>query len=383
MFGIDHLVGLALCGLAVVAAGFTLAAASSLVAHRGRPSRAAAAPPVTLLKPLHLAEPELEENLRSFLRQDYAGPIQIIFGAQSKADPALATVQNIIREFPEADISIVSDPGLACSNPKVANLVSMVVYARHEVLVLSDSDIRVTPDYLRHVTQALEEPGVGAVSCFYAGKPAGNVWSQLAAMGTNYHFMPNACLGIALQLTQPCFGSTIALRRRILKEIGGFESLSNVLADDYELGRAVREAGYRVFIPKTIAVEHVCGQASMSALFRQELRWARTNLVLAKASYAGMLLTYPLPLALLALLVAGPNVLTGAVLALALASRLCLVFQSRRFLHLRGGDLWLLPLRDVLSFAVFVASFFGHTVDWRGTRYVADANGALAQLEGA
>lgn len=383
MFGIHHLVGLGFCLLSVMAIGFTLAAALAVApplrrAPRRTPTRAA----VTLLKPLHLGEPGLEENLRSFFRQDYAGPIQIVFGAESRSDPALVTVEKLVREFPEKDVKIVTDPAFGGSNPKIANLINMVAYATHDMLVLSDSDIRVKPDYLCEVVAALEEPGVGAVSCLYSGKPIGNMWAKLAAMGVDYHFLPNVCLGMGLRLTEPCFGSTIALRRRVLDEIGGFEPLSNVLADDYELGRAVRRQGYRVRIPRSLTVEHVCSEATASALFRQELRWARTNLLLAKAGYAGTLLTYPLPLALITVLLQDFSVLSLAVLGAALASRLCLVFQSGRFLGVRCGPLWLLPLRDVMSFAVFVASFFGHTVDWRGTRYVAAPDGALAQFEG-
>jgi ceramide glucosyltransferase len=361
--------------------GFTLAAA--LAVASGRPPgrlRQRSRKPVTLLKPLHLAEPGLEENLRSFFRQDYEGPVQIVFGAKSHHDPALRIVENLRRAFPAADIKVVTDPAFSGTNPKISNLINMVAHAKHELLVISDSDIRVRPDYLRQIVAALDEPDVGAVTCLYSGKPLGNVWAKLAAMGIDYHFLPNARLGIALRLTEPCFGSTIALRRGVLDEIGGFESLSNVLADDFELGRAIRERGYRLSIPETLTVEHVCSQKSAQALLRQELRWAKTNLLLARSGYAGTLVTYPLPLALLAMLFLGFSGLSLAVASGALMSRLYLVFQSGRSFGLRGGHIWLLPLRDVLSFGVFVASFFGNTVVWKGTRYMTCPDGALAQL---
>lgn len=381
MVQIGDFTGLALCFLAVVAIGFTLAAAIAVApGHLSvRPSRRSRTP-VTLLKPLHLAEPGLEENLRSFLRQDYEGPVQIIFGANSYHDPALRIVEKIQRAFPAADIKVVADPRYGGSNPKVINLINMVAHAKHGLLVLSDSDIRVRPDYLRHIVAALEEPDVGAVTCLYSGRPLGNIWAKLAAMAIDYHFLPNARLGIALRLTEPCFGSTIALRRSVLDEIGGFESLSNVLADDYELGRAIREKGYRLSIPDTLTVEHICSQKSALALMRQELRWAKTNLLLARSGYAGTLVTYPLPLALLAIVFLGFSGLTLTVAAGALMSRLYLVFRSGRALGLRGRNVWLLPLRDVLSFGVFVASFFGNTVVWKGNRYLACPDGALAQL---
>ncbi|MGH6889398.1 MAG: bacteriohopanetetrol glucosamine biosynthesis glycosyltransferase HpnI [Rhizomicrobium sp.] len=384
MFGIYDLAGVAFCALSLIAIGFTLAAAASVALRSGRARKAQPGRgSVSLLKPLHLAEAGLEDNLRSFFEQEYSGSVQIVFGAESRKDPALAVVEKLVREFPQADVAIVTDPAFGGSNPKVANLINMAAHARHEVLVLSDSDIRVGRNYLCEVVAALDEPGIGAVSCLYSGKPIGSVWAKLAAMGIDYHFLPNVCLGIALRLTEPCFGSTIALKRSILEEIGGLESLANVLADDYELGRAVREKGYRVRIPMGLAVEHVCSEDSLKSLFHQELRWARTNLLLAKAGYAGTLLTYPLPLALLAVLFGGFSVLSLAILGSALASRLYLVFQSGRFTGVRVGSLWLLPLRDVLSFAIFVVSFFGHTVEWRGTRYVAAPDGALAQFRGA
>lgn len=383
MFAFHNFAGVAFCALSLLAVGFTLAAAASVPQppHR-RSKEASSRRAVTLLKPLHLAEVGLEENIRSFFTLEYAGPVQIVFGAESRKDPALAIVGKLVREFPGRDVAVVTSTGLGGSNPKVANLINMAGHAKHEIVVLSDSDIRVAPDYLCEVVSALEEPGIGAVSCLYSGRPIGSVWAKLAAMGIDYHFLPNVCLGTALRLTEPCFGATIALKRRILDEIGGFESIANVLADDFELGRAVRELGYRVRITRGFAVEHVCSEDSLKALFQQELRWARTNLLLAKAAYAGTILTYPLPLALLALLFGGFSLTSLAVLGSALASRLFLVFQSRRFLGDRDKDLWLLPVRDLLSFAIFVVSFFGHNVEWRGTRYVAAPDGELAQFRG-
>lgn len=379
MVEIYVLTGWAFVLLSLIAMGFTVGTAATLWSG-ARSSRKSVRAPVTLLKPLHLAEPELEHNLRSYFDQDYQGPVQIVFGARSWADPALKIVERLQRDYPVADVDVVVGPRLGGSNPKVANLINMMARAKHDVLILSDSDIRVGPNYVREVATALDEPGVGAVSCLYSGRPIGNLWSALAAMNIDYHFVPNARFGIALGLTEPCFGSTIALRRQTLDEIGGFESLSNVLADDYELGRAIREKGYRLSIPAQPMVEHVCGQRSASALVRQELRWAKTNLMLARSGYAGTLLTYPFPLALFALVFHGFSTLSLGLVMAALASRLFLALQSGRLLGASADRIWLLPVRDVLSFGVFVASFFGKTIMWRGTRYLAGPNGALAQL---
>ena len=381
MIPIDDVIGGMLVLLSVVAMGLTLAAAVTIApASRPLPPRKRAGTPVTLLKPLCFAEPGLEDNLRSFFRQDYDAPVQIVFGAKSSDDPALRVVEKLRRAYPAANVDVVTDPKMCAANPKVANLINMIARAKHEVLIMSDSDIRVRSDYLRHVVAAMDDPEVGAVSCLYSGKSGAGLWSKLAAMGIDYHFLPNARLGIALGLTEPCFGSTIAFRRRTLEEIGGFESLSNVLADDYELGRAIRGKGYRVSIPVSIVVEHVCSHKSARALLRQELRWAKTNLLLAKSGYAGTLLTYPLPLAFFGALFLGFSPLSLMAIVAALASRLYLMFQCGGSLGLRREHVWLLPLRDMLSFGVFMASFFGKTVVWRGTRYLAGPDGALAQL---
>ena len=383
MTAVQESIGSALALIAFVAAGFTMAASLQLARvsksrSKARPRRAV---PVTLLKPLYLGEPGLEENLRSFFQQDYDAPIQIVFGVTSHNDSALEVVESLRRDFPEVAIGVVAEPVLAAANPKMANLINMVAHAKHELLIMSDSDIRVPADYVRRIVHAMEEPGVGAVSLLYSGTPVGNLWSKLAAMNIDCHFLPNARLGIALGLARPCFGSTIAFRRQTLAEIGGFERLSNVLADDYELGRAIRRRGYQISIPDSIVVEHVCSQASASQLLRQELRWAKTNFILARMGHAGSLVTYPLPLALFAMLFLGFTTASVAALCAALASRLFLVFNSQRRLgHGKGYYVWLLPLRDALSFFVYLASFFGRTVEWRGRRFETRADGALAPI---
>jgi len=383
MMGIQEIAGSVFGLLSFVAAGFTVAASRALTA---RPASVAASqrprrsPPVTLLKPLYLVEPELEENLRGFFRQDYEGSIQFVFGATSPSDPALRIVDALRREFPDADVQVAVGSKRTATNPKVANLMSMATYAKHELLIMSDSDIHVSPEYVSRIVIAMEEPGVGAVSLLYGGKPVGNLWSKLSAMNIECHFFPNARLGIALGLTKPCFGATIAFRRQILAAIGGFESLANVLADDYELGRAIRAHGYRVSILDSITVEHVCSQSSALSLLRQELRWARTNLLLAPLGYTGTLVTHPLPCAALALAFLGFSTLSLAALAAALASRICVVFRSARRFGWRREYFWLLPLRDTMSFYVYVASFFGKNVRWRGHHFATRADGALAPV---
>ena len=238
---------------AVALAGAAYALLAALFAGRFMRVRPALAPAnvaaVTILKPLHGDEPGLAENLETFLNQDYPGDVQIVFGVHDNTDPALAVVERLVAKYPGRDICVVRDHALHGANGKVSNLINMLPVARHPVLILSDSDIAVGPGWLVQVVEALSRPGVGVVTCFYTGAAAPGtapLWPTLAAMGTSYDFLPNALVGTSLALAEPCFGSTIALHRATLDKVGGFAAFADHLADDYEIGRAVRGLGYAV-----------------------------------------------------------------------------------------------------------------------------------------
>jgi ceramide glucosyltransferase len=333
-------------------------------------------PAVTLLKPLCGAEPGLEDDLRSFFEQNYRGPLQILCGVQSRSDPALRVVEKLAGEYPGIRLDMVVDSSSHGRNPKIANLINMFPRADGEILLLSDADIKAPANYATTLVSEIRSPGVGAVTCLYRGHDTGGSWARLAAMGIDYGFLANAVAGTALGLATPCFGATIGLRRGTLTEIGGFETLSRYLADDYELGRAVRAKGYAVKL-SGLVLGHTCSERSFLDLFRHELRWARTVRLLNGAGHVGSLITYPVPLALIALAALGPPGLL--LLGAALLMRLWLAWRIRNGLGARSGPLWLLPARDVLSFFVFLASFLGNSVYWRGTRYETEARGLLAQ----
>ena len=223
-----------------------LVTATILVGPRGRqpaPPRAVAAPAVTVLKPLHGDEPGLLDNLGSFCSQDYPGPIQVVFGVQDPDDGAVAVVEHLRKTQTARDLDLVIETKVHGLNRKVSNLVNMAPRIRHDVVVLADSDMRVDPDYLSRVTAALDEPGVGAVTCLYYGVPVAGMWSSLSALAINAHFLPGVVFGLALGLARPCFGSTLALRRQTLGEIGGFIAFVDCLADDYAMGAALRARG--------------------------------------------------------------------------------------------------------------------------------------------
>jgi ceramide glucosyltransferase len=333
-------------------------------------------PPVTILKPLHGIEHGLYANLARFCVQAYPGPVQIVFGVDDPADSAIGVVRSLIADFSDCDLELVVNSHRHGTNRKVSNLINMEPKAKYNVLVLSDSDIIVDPDYLKNVTAALDEPGVGLVTCLYRGAAATGIWARLSAAAINYHFLPSVLVGLKLGLAKPCFGSTIAIRRNTLAMIGGFKSVVEELADDYAIGKMVRRAGLSIAIPSFI-VTHVCAQRTARDLFRHELRWARTIRFVDAFGFIGSAVTHALPLALLGMLLGGVTPASIIVIA-ALACRFGLQTQLDQAIRLRDNPFWVGPLRDTLSFVVFIASFFGRAIEWRGHWYAVRANNTLA-----
>ncbi len=362
---------------AALGCGYALFAAYAARAF-GRDAKPPAGncPAVAILKPLHGIEPDLYANLAGFCVQDYPSPVQIVFGVDDAADPAVGVVRKLIADFPGRDLTLVIDGRRHGENRKVSNLINMAREARHDVLIISDSDIVVAPDYLKQIAAALAQPGVGLVTCLYRGAPAAGIWSRLSAAAIDYHFLPDVLAGLKLGLAAPCFGSTIALRAKTLAAIGGFAAVADQLADDYALGALVRGTGKTVAIPNHI-VGHVCAEQSARDLIRHELRWARTIRSIDPAGFAGLAITHALPLALIGLVLGGINPASLIVVA-ALACRFVLQSEIDRAFGLRGDAFWLGPLRDLLSFAIFVMSFFGRGVEWRGHRYGLRADNRLA-----
>jgi len=333
-------------------------------------------PSVTILKPLHGAEPGLFANLASFCVQDYPGPVQIVFGVEDHADSAIDVVDSLIAEFPDCDIELVVNSFSHGTNRKVSNLINLAAKARHDVLVLSDSDIIVDPDYLTNIVGAIDAPGVGLVTCLYRGAAERGLWARLAAAAIDHHFLPSVLVGLKLGLAKPCFGSTIALRKTTLATIGGFHSVVDQLADDYALGEMVRRSGLTVAIP-SLTVEHVCTHRTARDLFHHELRWARTIRFVDAFGFVGTGITHAFPLALLGTVLGGITPASVIVIA-ALACRFSLQMQLDRAFRLQSNPFWMGPFRDMVSCAVFFASFFGRAVEWRGRRYAVLADNTLA-----
>jgi ceramide glucosyltransferase len=364
---------------AFAALGCVYLIAAIAAAAAWKPSRDESLPftpePVTILKPLYGAEPRLEECLTSFCVQNYAAPVQIVFGLHQRADPALPVVQSVKASHPFLPAAVVIDGRSHGINAKVSNLINMTAAAEHDVLIAADSDILVTSDYTGRIVRLLQKPGVGAVTVLYHGEATETPWSRVAALLINTQFLPNVLVGTALKLARPCFGSTIALRRKTLRAIGGFEAFSNQLADDYLIGEAVRRLDQRVEIG-ALSVAHVCHEASLRDLLHHQLRWARTIKAIDLPGYLGSFIAQPFALALLG--IASGNGYCPAVAALALGLRLVLCKVVERKSGLGRQPYWMLPVSDLVSFAVFIWSFLGTDVTWKHTHYTVLSDGTLA-----
>lgn len=330
-------------------------------------------PAVSILKPLHGDEPALFDNLSSFCTQDYPGPVQILFGVADANDPAVATVRRLQAAYPGSVLELVVDSRVTGSNPKVSNLANMSGRIASEIVVLADSDIRVPPDYLKRIVSGLDR--FGAVTCPYVGLSSETLWSQLSRMNIDGYFLPGVLVGSHFGLSRPCMGSTIALRRSSLEAIGGFAAVADSLADDYALGAALAARGEAVAL-LPLVVAHMCSERTLGELWRHELRWALAIRSIDPVGYVGWTVGHAFPLALLVLALGGG----WAALSLACAAVLCravLLAQVSRSSGLPAHPYWLIPVRDLLCFAVFVAAFVARDVSWRGQRYRLNSQGNM------
>jgi ceramide glucosyltransferase len=327
-------------------------------------------PPVTILKPLCGDEPLLEEALASCCCQTYPA-FQIVFGVQDRADPALAVAQRLRDRFPRCDITIVVDDTPHGPNRKIANLINMLPSARHDVLVICDSDLHVTPDYLEQLVAALEVPGTGLVTAVFIGLAARRGWpAWLGATHISHVFLPGVLLARAMG-RQDCLGSTVMLQRQVLEEIGGLQPLVTQLAEDNVLGQRVRGLGLAVRLGGIVTAVTV-PEASFGALWQHEIRWARTIRGLVPLGHAVSTFQHPLFSAMMAFVFSGGARWSVALFAFAWVVRATSAHGIDRTLVPRLGrqafaaPYWLLPLRDALSVVETIASYWGNEVVWRG-----------------
>jgi ceramide glucosyltransferase len=328
-------------------------------------------PPVSILKPLKGTDPEMYESLRSHCLQDYP-QYEIIFGVSDPKDPSTALVNRLKTEFQESAIRLMVCPQRLGANAKVSCLAQMLTGARYDHLIVNDSDIRVAPDYLRRVLAALSDPQTGLVTCLYRGVANSSLGSRLESLGISTDF----CAGIlaAQQLEGGIrfgLGSTLALRRRDLQAIGGFEAFVDYLADDYQIGSRVASLGLKVKL-SDVVVETFLPRYTLRGFFQHQLRWARTIRDSRFGGYVGLGLTFGIPWAILALFLSHGAAWAWALLLAVAAMRTAVATVVGIWVL---GDphvprlLALIPVRDVLALLVWLVSFAGHTVSWRGESF--------------
>ena len=335
---------------------------------RESPTSSAVRPTVSVIKPMRGVEPELEANLRSFCAQDYPA-YEVLLGVHDAGDPALELIGRVAAAAPGRTRVVVGDGVARFRNPKMTNVAPMLALAHGEIIVISDSDMRVTPDYLDAVTAPFADPRVGAVTALYRGEPAdGTLASVLGAMCLTEQFAPSTLVANAIEPVRYMFGSTMAVRRDVLAEIGGIEALGDHLADDFALARLVTGKGYLIVVARCV-VANVVAERDLRGLFEHELRWARTIRAVRPVNYRGIVLTYPLPLALVHLALARNRRTALALVVLAAGLRLAVhnaahaAFGSRSRPPRR-----LIPLRDAFGVAVWARGLWGRSVRWRGQR---------------
>jgi ceramide glucosyltransferase len=370
---------LALCGMGYYV--LCLWSVRSFMRESRRKKPADFTPPVSILKPLRGTDPGMYEAFRSHCLQNYP-EFEIIFGVADPHDPAAALVQRLKREFPERRIELVITPLSLGTNLKVSNLVQMLPHARHEYLLVNDSDIRVGPDYLRRVLSPFSDPNVGMVTSLYRGVAGSSFGARLEALGISTDFAAGVLVARKLEGIRFALGSTLAFPRRSLDAIGGFEPLLDYLADDFELGNRIAKAGCEVVLSDVVVDTHI-HDYDFAGYWSHQLRWARSTRDARKLGYLGIALTFGLPWALLACLLAKGAAWSLVLLVFVLAMRLAMAFGVGKWFiddpEIPCG-LHLLPLRDILALVIWACSYAGHTVAWRGDQFILQ-NGKLKPVE--
>jgi ceramide glucosyltransferase len=363
-----------LFGIVAVAAAYQLIALIAVLAHR----RSGAGPcpansGVSILKPVYGRDPGFYSAIRSHALQQYP-EFEILFGVHSLDDSASADVQRLIAEFPSLPIRLI-----VCSrrtpNPKVGTLADLASEARYPVLIVNDSDITVPPGYLNNVTAQLRDPSIGLVTCLYRAEA--HDWpSRFEALAVATEFAPGTLVAPWFGVSEFGLGSTLAFRKADLERIGGFRSIADYLADDYQLGRRLHSLGLRNLISQVVVSTRISA-GSWAAAWRHQLRWARTIRLSRGGGYAGLPVTFATLWALLAALL-GFWPLALGLLAIRLAMALACGWGV-----LGSADVWkyfyLIPVRDLVGVAVWAAGLFGNRVEWRGRRLRIDGEGRIVK----
>jgi ceramide glucosyltransferase len=340
-----------------------------------RPTGMRSSEPISILKPLAGLDLDLESNLRTFFEQDYPA-FEILFAVREMSDPAADVVARLQREYPKVPSRLLFTGEPPYPNAKVYSLNRMLQTAAHDLVVMSDSDIRVTPHLLQTAAAEFQDPKLAVATCPYRAVPGPSFWSRLEATGMNTHFWASALVAGMVEGVHFAIGPTIVARRRALESIGGFDRLKDYLAEDFLMGKFAAKSGHGVILSSYV-VEHHIGTTTFRQNVSHRLRWARSTRRSRPAGYVGQIFTMPLPLAVLTCLAAPAWWPMPAFALLVHALAAYVVFN--RVLHSRI-NLLLLPFEDLMTFCFWIAGFFGNTISWRGRRYRLHRDGRFELL---
>ena len=375
---------MALILLLLAALAYQILALVSLWRFFKKPlSRLASAdsPGITIFKPVKGLAPESRECLESFLTLDYQ-PYQVLFGVSDPADPAWPLLESLCQAAPPGRVQAVLCPETWGHNPKVSTLRQLEPLARYNLLVVADGDVKVSPDFLDRVAAAFREPQVGLVSCPYRAGSADSLGSWLEALSISADFIPSVAVAQYVEGIRFALGATMAVTRTALAQIGGFAALADYLADDYQLGWRVHQAGFEVRLLPYV-VETVNPRMRLKDYLSHQLRWTRTYRVCRPRGYFAYGITHALVFSLVLWLISGLASWALGLVAATLALRLVLAWFSEKVClggKLNLTALFLLPVKDLLSFGLWLASFLGNEVVWQGRRYRLTPDGLLVPL---
>jgi len=373
---IPTIILLALLAGALVFSGLTVIATLRYLAVQ--PPELRSAEPISILKPLAGLDADLESNLRTVFEQDYPA-FEILFAVREPDDPAAAIVEKLQQEYPHVTSRLLITGEPPYPNAKVFSLDRMLHASAHDLLVMSDSDIRVTPTMLRTIAAEFQDPKLGIATCPYRAVAGRSFWSQIEAIGMNTDFLAGILVARMLEGMRFAVGPTIAARRRVLESIGGFDRLKDYLAEDFVMGKFAAEAGHGVNLSSYVIEHHIGSSLDFRHNAAHRIRWTRSTRRSRPAGYLGQLFTMPVPLALF---VTMWNPSWWPVLLVTLAIRGVAAWTVAE-LVLRSRPNWLLlPLEDIAGFCFWIAGFFGNTIVWRGRRYRLESDGRFSLVAG-
>lgn len=328
------------------------------------------APPISILKPIHGLDRETYENFASFCRQDYP-EFEILFCVSDAGDPAVPTIDKIIRDFPGRRIRLLIGSEAVGASDKVNKLCRMAREAQHDILVVSDSDVRVEAGFLGEVAGWFADPDAGGVTCLYRGLTDDSFAANLEALGNSTDFAPGVLVARMLGGMNFMLGAVMATRRERLAEIGGFEALADYFSDDYELGNRIAAGGHRIELARR-SVGIVYPRETLGEAIRHQLRWNLSIRFSRPMGHAGLIFSMGLPWAVLAAIVAPRGAVAAEYLAGYLVLRTWVAWQVGVVGMndpIVANKLWMLPIRDTFAFLVWAASFFPQRIHWRGREF--------------